>query len=232
MSNHRLHLLVVDDDTRLRELLQKYLSNEGFAVTVACDAASARETLFGNIFDLIILDVMMPGQNGFDFIKGLRNDASHPAKDVPVLLLTAMGESQERIAGLESGADDYLVKPFEPRELLLRIQSILKRATQQLPASTKISLGSFKFDIERAALFRGNIQIALTSAEASLLKTLALNAGHPLSRDELARLNGVELSPRTIDVQVTRLRRKIEPSLGQPQYIKTVRHKGYVLWPD
>jgi two-component system phosphate regulon response regulator OmpR len=232
MMHHRLHLLVVDDDNRLRELLRKYLINEGFMVTVASDALSAREKLLGNLFDLIILDVMMPGESGFEFIKTLRNDLQHPARNLPILLLTAMGESQERILGLEIGADDYLVKPFEARELLLRIQNILKRATPRLATSNRISLGRFSFDTERAALFQGDHPVGLTTAEANLLQLLALNLGRPLSRDELARRSGVELSPRTIDVQVTRLRRKIEINLRQPQYIKTVRHKGYVLWPD
>jgi two-component system phosphate regulon response regulator OmpR len=232
MAHHRLHLLVVDDDNRLRELLGKYLSNEGFKVTVTANAASAREKLANNLFDLIVLDVMMPGESGVEFIQTLRSDIFHPSRNIPILLLTAMGESQERIVGLETGADDYLIKPFEARELLLRIQNILKRVTPRLSTSNRISLGRFNFDTERATLYQGDQSIGLTTAETNLLQLLALNLGCPLSRDELARRCGVELSPRTIDVQVTRLRRKIEPDMRQPQYIKTVRHKGYVLWPD
>jgi two-component system, OmpR family, phosphate regulon response regulator OmpR len=223
------HILVVDDDTRLRTLLRKYLSDSGFRVSTAGDAAEARAQLASLSFDLIVLDVMMPGESGFDFVTSLR-----PHSKVPILLLTAMGESEHRVRGFETGADDYLHKPFEPRELVLRIQSILRRvpAETQVTKPAQIRLGPFRFDVGREQLLKGSDVVRLTSAEIGLLKVLAENAGEPLSREELGERCAIAGGLRAVDVQVTRLRRKIEPDPKLPRYLRTVRGRGYVLRPD
>lgn len=231
MSEEITHLLVVDDDRRLRDLLCRYLSEHGFKVTLAQDAAQARELMDDQVFDLIVLDVMMPGETGFSLTQSIRDNPKHSAHDTPILLLTAMAESENRIEGLESGADDYLVKPFEPKELVLRIQKILKRTQFAKKTFNVVSLGEYKFDIERAELTYNEQPVAITTAEANLLIILASAPGQTYSRDDLAAKTGVSLSPRTIDVQVTRLRKRIEPDPRLPIFIKTVRHKGYVLWP-
>jgi two-component system phosphate regulon response regulator OmpR len=220
------HILVVDDDSRLRGLLRKYLSENGHRVTTAADSAEARGKLASLAFDLIVLDVMMPGESGLELARALRQ-----ASQVPILLLTAMGAPDERIRGLETGADDYLTKPFEPRELLLRIKSVLRRVPSPPEAAGEVQLGACSFDLKREELTRGAEPIHLTSAEASLLKALALNAGVPLSREELSRQCEIAGKARTIDVQVTRLRRKIEPDPKMPRYLQTVRGKGYMLRP-
>jgi two-component system, OmpR family, phosphate regulon response regulator OmpR len=231
MPQDRAHLLVVDDDSRLRELLRKYLTDNGFVVTLARDAAEARTKLSDIHFDMMVLDVMMPGETGFELTRAIRDDTFHPAHNTPILLLTAMAETENRIEGLESGADDYLAKPFEPKELVLRIQKILKRSQQPVKASKIVNLGEYTFDVERAELQHQSQPVVITTAEANLLKILALSPGRTHSRDDLAARTGVSLSPRTVDVQVTRLRRRIEPDPRVPTFIKTVRHKGYVLWP-
>lgn len=226
------HILVIDDDTRLRELLRRYLTDNGFTVSVARDAAEARRLLAGLEFDLMVVDVMMPGENGFAFTASLRETSS-----VPILLLTARGETEDRIEGLEAGADDYLVKPFEPRELLLRISTILRRVSQapepeQEPKSGVVRLGLCVFDIERGELTREGEPVRLTSQEESLLRALAQNAGGTLSRETLIRESRVGSNERAVDVQVTRLRRKIETDPRMPRYLQTVRGEGYVLRPD
>ncbi len=226
MHEEQSHILVVDDDTRLRELLSKYLSENGFRVTTATDAADARARLGALIFDLIVLDVMMPGENGYDFTASVRETSR-----VPILLLTAMGESDDRIKGLEHGADDYLTKPFEPRELVLRIGTILRRAAPP-PSTAVVIFGDCTFDVVAQRLSRKDQPVRLTPVEASLLKTLAINAGVTLSRDELIHRSRIEGNARTVDVQVTRLRRKIEADPRLPRYLQTVRGEGYVLWPD
>ena len=220
------HILVVDDDTRIRTLLQKFLSTNGYRVTIAADAEDARKHLRNFAFDLIVLDVMMPGEDGLSLTAALRQTS-----DVPILLLTAKGESADRIAGLESGADDYLTKPFEPRELLLRIAAIQRRARAERAAIREIRLGAFRFDPERGEMTREGRPVKLTSAETALLRILAANAGKPISRLELAQRTGAGLE-RSIDVQVTRLRRKIETDPKMPLYLQTVRSVGYVLVPD
>jgi len=221
------HILVVDDDRRLRELLERYLSENGYRVTTATDAANARAKLKNMEFDVIVLDVMMPGEDGMALTRSLREN-SH----VPILLLTAMGEPDDRIKGLESGADDYLSKPFEPRELLLRIRTILRRTPPPPAAPREIQLGAHRFDLEREALFAGDAPVPLTNAEARLLKALASKPGETLSREALIADAGIEATSRVVDVQVTRLRRKIEPNPKTPLYLQTVRGKGYALWPD
>ena len=219
------HVLVVDDDDRLRELLRKYLSENGLLVTTASDAAEARRRLAKLAFDLIVLDLMMPGESGLDFARDLRLGNS-----VPILMLTAMGEAEDRIAGLERGADDYLTKPFEPRELLLRIHNILRRVPG--PPRGPVRMGDVVFDPERGDLSRGGAPIRLTDVEASLLKALAESPGAILSREALTEATGATGGGRAVDVQVTRLRRKIEPDPRLPRYLQTVRGKGYVLRPD
>ena len=219
------HILVVDDDTRLRELLRKYLMENGFRVTTARDATDARANLAGLDFDLLVLDVMMPGENGFELTRSIRCGSG-----VPILLLTAMGEPEDRINGFERGADDYLVKPFEPRELVLRIQTILRRTETTVLA--EVRFGSRRFDVPRKQLLEGDRSIHLTTAEASLLRSLARNSGVTMSRDALIRDSRIVGNARTVDVQITRLRRKIEPDPRAPRYLQTVRGEGYVLVPD
>jgi two-component system phosphate regulon response regulator OmpR len=222
------HILVVDDDNRLRDLLRKYLADNGFRVSAAADASEARKTLAAFDFDLMVLDLMMPGETGLELARSLQKE-----RRVPILMLTAMGESADRIAGLETGADDYLTKPFEPRELLLRINSILRRINEMPQAAPvvakEIAFGPFRFDLARGELKRGEERIKLTDAERGLLAALARNPGATLSREELARLTGPGNNARTIDVQVTRLRRKIEPDAKFPRYLQTARGRGYRL---
>ncbi len=227
MSTGETHILIVDDDTRLRDLLQQYLSENGFRVTTAADAADARAKLGGLQFDLIVLDIMMPGESGMDLTHSLRKSSA-----VPILLLTAMAAPGDRIAGLESGADDYLTKPFEPRELVLRIQTILRRAGPPLAEAPIIRLGPFTFDLESRDLRRGDAPVALTTGEADLLASLARRPGITLSREELRRESGLPDSTRAVDVQINRLRRKIEPDPKRPHYLRTVWGEGYTLRPD
>jgi two-component system phosphate regulon response regulator OmpR len=223
------HILVVDDDTRLRELLKTFLSRNGFRVSTAKHAAEARQHLEALDFDLIVLDVMMPGQTGLDFAAELRQ-----TNDVPILMLTARGESKDRIAGLEKGVDDYLAKPFEARELLLRIQSVLRRRRAAPPETPdgderKVTFGPFQFDLDLGELAQKGKRIPLTDAEIALLRALAVRLGEVMSRDILSRSVGSDVNERAIDVQVTRLRRKIEADPGFPRYLRTVRGQGYRL---
>jgi two-component system, OmpR family, phosphate regulon response regulator OmpR len=225
------HILVVDDDTRLRELLKTFLSRNGFRVSTAKHAAEARQHLDALDFDLIVLDVMMPGQTGLVFAAELRK-----TNDVPILMLTAMGDPKDRIAGLETGVDDYLGKPFEARELLLRIQSVLRRgrpaaAAAETPAGVdrKVSFGPLQFDLDLGELTQKGERVPLTDAEIALLRALTGQLGQVLSREALCKTVGSDVNERAIDVQVTRLRRKIEPDPGFPRYLRTVRGQGYRL---
>jgi two-component system phosphate regulon response regulator OmpR len=224
------HVLVVDDDTRLRELLRKYLSDNGYLVVTASDAADARAKLAALAVDVMVVDVMMPGdEDGFALTRSLRREGGPP-----ILLLTAMGEVDDRIHGLESGADDYLTKPFEPRELLLRLGSILRRRPAEPVAGAPrlLGLGAFAWDGERSELREGDEVVHLTTGESQLLAVLAEAAGQAVSRDELAARTGNGANPRAVDVQVTRLRRKIEDDTRNPRYLQTVRGQGYLLRPD
>jgi len=220
------HLLVVDDDDRIRDLLKQYLSRAGFRVTTAADAAAARKLLEMLDFDLLILDVMMPGEDGLSLTRWVRKRGA-----TPVLILTARGLADERIEGLSQGADDYLPKPFEPQELLLRAEAILRRTGPRTPAQRRIKLGDFDFDLERAELTRQGAPVRLTESEGQLLKLLAQNAHAPVDRLDLAR-DTADSTGRAVDVQVTRLRRKIETDPRNPRYLQTVRGVGYMLSPD
>ena len=222
------HILVVDDDRRLRELLRRYLTENGFRVSTASDAAKARAQIGALQFDLIVLDVMMPGEGGLELTTSLRQD-NNP---VPILLLTAMGEAEDRIAGLETGADDYLPKPFEPRELLLRMRTILRRAPPSSTIQTEVALGLLCFDLDRDELRQGDSLIRLTDAEVRLLRVLAENAGRAVSREELTHRSRIHGNARTIDVHIARLRRKIEANPKTPRYLRTLRGSGYILRPD
>lgn len=229
MQDKKPHILVVDDDTRLRSLLQRFLRENGFLVSVAKDAISAREMLAEYVFNLLIVDVMMPGENGTDFVAKLRKNS-----DVPVIMLTAMGDTQDRIAGLEVGADDYVAKPFEPRELILRINNILRRSkSEEKNGVEKINLGACLYDIEKKELQTKEGQIIhITPVEQQLLNILGQSSGRVFSREQLAEMLVGNQSPRSIDVQITRLRRKIEGDSKNPRYLQTVRGKGYMLLHD
>lgn len=233
MNEPDAHLLIVDDDERIRSLLQKFLIRHGFLVSAARDAAHAERILAGLDFDLVVLDVMMPGEDGVSFCRRLRE-----VRDLPILLLTAKGETMDRIAGLEAGADDYLAKPFEPKELLLRINSILRRVPPSEPADIApkvLSLGPLRYDSEKGVMWRGDSTVRLTATEAHLMRIFAACPGEALSRtrlvEELGR-DGGQAQERAVDVQITRLRRKLEADPKQPRYLQTVRGAGYMLSPE
>ena len=224
------HVLVVDDDARLRALLSRYLAEQGFRVTTAEDAADARDKMRAVQPDLVVLDVMMPGESGLSLTEALRAERS----DLPVLLLTARGAPEDRIAGFEAGADDYLGKPFEPRELVLRLRAMLRRVAPPPPAGPAgpVRLGALEFDVERAELRGPEGVVHLTGGEAALLQLLARTPAEVLSREAIAAALGTdEAGERAIDVQVTRLRRKIEADPREPRFLHTVRGRGYVLKP-
>jgi len=222
------HLLVVDDDARLRELLRRFLTGEGFRVTTAVDAAEARAKLESFAFDLLVVDVMMPGENGYDLTRSLRQSSR-----IPILLLTAMAEPQNRIAGLERGADDYMTKPFEPRELVLRIRNILQRVPRDEPERTpEIRFGPFVLDLRRRELRKATSPVHLTETELALLLALAATPGRAMTREALLLAAELKGTVRRVDVQMTRLRRKIETDPRFPRHLQTVRGTGYVLAPD
>jgi two-component system phosphate regulon response regulator OmpR len=230
------HLLIVDDDERIRGLLQKFLVRHGFMATGARDAAQARRLLGGLAFDLIVLDVMMPGEDGLSLCRDIRD--SH---GTPILLLTARGETGDRISGLEAGADDYLAKPFEPKELLLRINAILRRMPkpeQETEVPQVLHLGPIRYDLERGEMWQGADPVRLTGTEAALMRIFTGGPNKPFSRAELVtllnrdKIGAEQVQERAVDVQITRLRRKIEPDPKQPRYLQTVRGAGYMLAPD
>ena len=233
MNEPQAHLLVVDDDERIRGLLQKFLMRNGFLVTIARDALQARRLLAGLEFDLLVLDVMMPGEDGIALTRDLRAKMT-----VPILLLTAKGEASNRIEGFEAGADDYLVKPFEPKELLLRINAILRRVPQVKPdAGPKVlHLGDVRYDLDRGEMWRGADPVRLTATEAALMRIFSGQPGSAVSREklvgDLGTGDGSAAQERAVDVQITRLRRKIEADPKQPRYLQTVRGEGYMLAPD
>ena len=227
------HILIVDDDERIRGLLQKFLSRNGYWVSAARDAAHARRLLEGLEFDLIVLDVMMPGEDGLSLTRSLRETLQ-----TPILLLTAKGEAGDRITGLEAGADDYLAKPFEPKELLLRINAILRRVPKPEPdkdVPKTLHMGSIRYDLTRGELWLGSDLIRLTATESTLMKIFSANPHEPVSRtklvEDLGRDKG-QAQERAVDVQITRLRRKLENDPKSPRYLQTVRGAGYMLAPD
>lgn len=229
MENVKAHILVVDDDKRLRSLLQRFLRDGGFYVSTAKDAEEARRQLKSYKFDLLIVDIMMPDESGLEFLFGLRQESS-----VPVIMLTAMGETADRIAGLEQGADDYLPKPFEPQELVLRIKSILRRTPVENKENVeKLNLGLCVYDMTKKELVGKQGQVIhITPLEQSMLSILGQKSGQIFTREKLAEILGAGQSPRSIDVQITRLRKKIEKDSKNPRYLQTVRGKGYMLLPE
>ncbi|PUB17008.1 response regulator [Yoonia sediminilitoris] len=233
MNADDAHLLIVDDDERIRGLLQKFLMRSGFLVTTARDAAHARRVLSGLEFDMIVLDVMMPGEDGMTLCRDLRQTIM-----TPILLLTAKGDTDDRITGLEAGADDYLSKPFEPKELLLRINAILRRVPAAEPAVVMpkvLNLGPVRYDIERGEMWQGDQLVRLTATESQLMRIFSSVPGEAVTRsklvEELSRA-GAQTQERAVDVQITRLRRKIEADPKQPRYLQTVRGAGYMLAPE
>lgn len=231
-----IHLLIVDDDERIRTLLQKYLMRNGFWVTSARDGGHARRLLEGLEFDLIVLDVMMPGEDGISLTRALRRTIV-----TPILLLTARGETDDRIAGLEAGADDYLTKPFEPKELLLRINAILRRTPPQIETRMPrvLQMGPVRYDVDRGEMWRGDDLVRLTATEAALMRIFAARPGEAVSRSQLVEDLGrggrgevAQAQERAVDVQITRLRRKVESDPKQPRYLQTVRGAGYMLAPE
>lgn len=221
------HILVVDDDERIRDLVARYLRENEFFVSTAEDAHQAKDILALAQYDAIVLDVMMPGQDGMEMTQQLRQEND----DVPVLLLTAMGEVDDKIHGLMSGADDYLTKPFDPRELVLRLQAILRRRPKANEEERNLKIGNWVFDIIHNELIDDETDqaVKLTDGEATLLKALGQNPGEIMSRDDLSAACGLDADKRTVDVQVTRLRRKLEKDSNNPRYLQTVRGKGYLL---
>lgn len=220
------HILVVDDDQRIRDLLARYLFNNGYRVTTAGDASAARASMRGLAFDLVLLDWMMPGETGISLARDLTSQ-----RDIPVCMLTARTDPDERVAGLEAGVEDYIHKPFDPRELLLRIRNILRRGTAVQGNCEEIRMGAFQFHITRGELRRGDEAIRLTERERELLRQFASKPGQPIPRHELSSDDSTG-SERAIDVQINRLRRKIETDPSNPVYLQTVRGKGYILYVD
>jgi len=221
------HVLIIDDDERISSLVSRFLSENDFVVSVAHSAAQAREIMSRLAFDALVVDIMMPGESGLEFTQSLREK-----NDIPVILLTALGEADDRIKGLQTGADDYLPKPFEPRELVLRLQAILRRRPQPMKAQTTFRMGRWMYDPELNELRTDTESVRLTTAEGTLLKALASRHGNVISREDLALMCDVDPNTRTIDVQVTRLRSKLEDDSKVPRYLQTVRGTGYRLLID
>ncbi len=219
------HVLVIDDDDRIRDLVARYLGENGFFVSTAEDAAQAKEILEWAEYDALVVDVMMPGQDGMSLTDELREGGS----DIPVLLLTAMGEVEDKIKGLTAGADDYLTKPFDPRELVLRLQAILRRKPKPQVLEDKIQIGRWVYYSTHNEIVDGDERVKLTDGEVTLLKALLQRKGEVIDRDSLSAACDMDPNKRTIDVQVTRLRRKLEEDSNMPRYLLTVRGKGYML---
>jgi two-component system phosphate regulon response regulator OmpR len=221
------HILVVDDDRRIRQLLQSYLLENDFRVSVAASAAEAREKMRGMMFDAAVLDIMMPGESGLELTKALRREGNR----LPVLMLSALADTSDRIAGLETGSDDYLAKPFEPRELLLRIRGLLRRQDGVGRSRAEVVFGPFVFNVQRGELRKGADTIRLTTREKDFLRILSSHAGAAVARTDLAP-EGSEEGARSVDVQINRLRQKIEDDPSNPLHLQTVRGAGYVLHID
>lgn len=229
LPDNAAHILVVDDDSRIRDLLARYLADNGYRVTQAADAASAKAAMRGLSFDLIILDVMMPGQSGLEFARELKAQKAH--SNVPICMLTALYQKEDRLTGMELGVEDYVPKPFEPRELLIRVRNILARG-RPAPVAEEVRMGPYTFNIGRGELKRGEETIKLTERERELMRLFAGRSGNPIARHELTQPDAPTGSERAIDVQINRLRRKIETDPANPVYLQTVRGKGYILYTD
>ena len=227
MTDSAAHILLVDDDRRIRELLAAYLKTNGYRVTAASNAAEARKALLGLSYDIIVLDIMMPGENGLDFAKSLRDGQN----TVPILMLSARSDASDRILGLSNGSDDYLGKPFEPEELLLRLRNLLRRSLPPARKILAIKFGDCIFELENGALTRGDIAIHLTGREKDILRLLAATPGQAVARAQL-QAEGIPDDARAIDVQITRLRQKIETDPASPVYLQTVRGQGYCLFAE
>lgn len=225
--NEQPHILIVDDDKRIRELLRSYLMENGYLVSLAATAAEARERMRGLSFDLLILDVMMPGETGLSLVASLRS----ANEMTPVLMLSALADSPDRIAGLQSGSDDYLAKPFEPQELLLRLQNLLRRTIPQAATLREVRFGDCQFNLVNGELLRDGVAVRLTSREKDILRMLAQKASQTFSRLQLAQ-SGSEDSARSVDVQINRLRQKLETDSSNPKFLQTVRGAGYALFID
>jgi two-component system, OmpR family, phosphate regulon response regulator OmpR len=227
MPDDARHVLVVDDDQRIRDLLGRFLRDNGYRVTTAEDAAAARSSMRNLAFDLIILDVMMPGEDGLSLARDLRGTSQ-----IPILMLTARADAEDRIVGLETGVDDYLPKPFDPRELLLRLKNIMRRRGEETDAGPQdVRFGKFTFNLARGELKADGESIKLTEMERNLLRFFAVRPGATVEREDLADLSGNE-SERSVDVQINRLRRKIEADPANPVYLQTVRGRGYIFYFD
>lgn len=222
------HILVVDDDERIRNLVCRYLGERGFICLPAVDGVEAIDMLSAYDVDAVVLDVMMPGKTGVDVTRELRA-AGKRLRDLPIIMLTAMGEAKDRIGGFEAGADDYLPKPFEPEELVMRLRALLRRAPKRADKEPRYRIGPWVFDAQDKMLTRDGENVALTDMEVQLLRVLGGYAGQAVSREELSEGCGVQAGERTVDVQITRLRKKIESDTKSPQYLQTVRGKGYLL---
>ncbi len=222
------HILIIDDDERICTLVSRFLHEHGFIVLMAHSANEADELMMRFEFDALVVDVMMPDRTGLEFIHDLRQSGSN----IPTLLLTALGEAADRISGFESGADDYLSKPFEPIELVLRLKAILRRTKTTISNDVSYMIGKWSFDPKYDELKNGNDIVSLTSMEANLLRALSKSTGEVVSRGELASRCNIDAGERTIDVQVTRLRRKLEENTKSPRYLQTIRGKGYLLRAD
>ena len=226
IQEDKKHILIVDDDDRIRELLREYLQNNNFYTTTAKDSLDAKKKMSLLKFDLIILDIMMPGQSGLELTQEIKSKS-----DQPIILLTAMGETSDRVSGLETGADDYLPKPFEPKELLLRIKNILKRIKSGKNLNPVLKFGDIRVDLEKMSLKSKKGIAKLNTAEKALLEKMILSVGQIFQRDQISQI--IKLTKeRAVDVMITRLRQKIEPDPKNPKYLQTVRGNGYVLWTD
>ena len=219
------HVLIIDDDDRIRDLLSKYLSKNGFVTSTAASTGKARDLMKKYIFDLLVVDYMMPEENGVEFVTKLRSDSS--SEMIPIIMLTALNEVENRIEGLTAGVDDYLSKPFEPKELILRMNNLLKRSGR-ISDETKIAFGSYEFDFGRRTLTKSGGFIKLTQMESDILMILLKNVNKTMSREEICSFYS-DINERTIDVQITRIRKKIEDDIKNPRFLKTIRNGGYVF---
>ena len=226
MDNSKIHILIVDDDDKIRDLLKQYLKNNNFFVSTAINASDAEEKLKIVKFDLAIIDIMMPGKDGLQLTKEIRDKI-----DLPIILLTAKGEAEDRVRGLELGAEDYLPKPFEPKELLLRIKNVIKRIKKDNHIITAIKIGKANVNIKKMEIYKDKKIIKINVSEKILLENMISSAGKIFSREEISKITNLT-QERSIDVLVTRLRQKIEPDPKNPKYLQTVRGTGYVLWLD